>query len=508
MHCRSNNPLETRRREQSAQTSTHLVSNSARQGSTTIPLYRPGCSTRLMKILTWNISGACNKDEELEALITETEANVCVLTETWIRPGQNIPCTWPVGQMAEAEKRGRLGGGTAMLVKPGIRFKLIRKIYNGSAFAVWIGLQGNVDVIGTSLRPGALPEHADNRLHEIQARACYPTIVAGDLNARHRDWCTKTNRSGRKLKAWASQYRFSVTAPRDPMFVSKQGRSTIDIYASRGITLTTPNTVSSRGPWGGASDHIPVITVTSTKTCTTPHSRLPPHISTRLLSSIVHLEKAENLYEEVIPQLTADKEIAESPEELGRIYVEFQKVMLRPLRIANSNLTVQFQSHWEARLEALARERDKIFRELKNSRQDCTALWLTFHALDKQIKRSVRNKKKGIRRQERNAMVQKSVPETQKWVKKYLRRSNTAAMQSLQRGSPLDLASFTRHMETKRNNIARIPTRNFIVLLDFCSHIQRSISILPNGSAAGRDMLYYEMFKINTDTPAQFLMAL
>ena len=58
-----------------------LVPNAARQGSTTIPLYRPGRSTRLMKILTWNISGACNKDEELEALIKETEADVCVLTE-------------------------------------------------------------------------------------------------------------------------------------------------------------------------------------------------------------------------------------------------------------------------------------------------------------------------------------------------------------------------------------------------------------------------------------------
>ena len=83
-----------------------------------------------------------------------------------------------------------------------------------------------------------------------------------------------------------------------------------------------------------ASDHIPVITVTSTKTCTAPRSRLPPHISTRLLSSIVHRENAENLYEEVIPELTADMEIAESPEELERIYVEFQKVMLLPWRSA------------------------------------------------------------------------------------------------------------------------------------------------------------------------------
>ena len=221
--------------------------------------------------------------------------------------------------------------------------------------------------------------------------------MEGDLNARHRDWCTKTNRSGRKLKAWASQYCFPVTAPRDPTFVSKQGRSTIDIYASRGITLTTPNTASSRGPWGGASDHTPVITVTSTKTYTTPNSRLPPHISKRLLSSIVHREKTANLYEEVIPQLTADMEVAESREELERIYVEFQKVMLLPWRSTNSNRTEKFQSQWDARLEALAKERDKIFRKLKKSRQDCSELWSTFHTLDKQIMRSVRNKNKGIR---------------------------------------------------------------------------------------------------------------
>ena len=198
----------------------------------------------------WNISGACNKDEELKALIRETEADVCVFTETWIRSGQKIPCTWPVEQIAEAEKPGRPAGGAAMLVKPGFRYKLFRKIYNGSAFAVRIRLQGNLDVIGTYLRPGAPPEHVDSLLHEMQARARYPTIVAGDLNERHRDWCAKTNRSGRKLKAWASQHRFSVTAPRYPTFVSKQGRSTIDMHVSRGTMLTTPNNVSRRDPWG------------------------------------------------------------------------------------------------------------------------------------------------------------------------------------------------------------------------------------------------------------------
>ena len=85
--------------------------------------------------------------------------------------------------------------------------------------------------------------------------------------------------------------------------------------------------------------------------------------------------------------------------ELERIYVEFQKVLLLPWRSANSNRSAKFQSHWDVRLEALPKEKDKIFRKLKKSRHDCRELWSTFHALDKQIKRSVRNKKKGIRRQ-------------------------------------------------------------------------------------------------------------
>ena len=35
-----------------------------------------------MKILTWNIRSARDKDEELEALIREAEAGARVLTET------------------------------------------------------------------------------------------------------------------------------------------------------------------------------------------------------------------------------------------------------------------------------------------------------------------------------------------------------------------------------------------------------------------------------------------
>ena len=77
-------------------------------------------------------------------------------------------------------------------------------------------------------------------------------------------------------------------------------------------------------------------------------------------------------------------EIAESREELEVIYAEFQKDMLLPWGSANSNRTAKFQSQWDARLEALAKERDKSFRKLEKSRQDCLEIWSTFHTLDNQ----------------------------------------------------------------------------------------------------------------------------
>ena len=95
-----------------------------------------------------------------------------------------------------------------------------------------------------------------------------------------------------------------------------------------------------------------------------------------------------------------------------------------------------------------------------------------------------------------------------------MRRQNTVALQSLQRGSPLDLASFTKHMETNKADISRVSMRKFVVPPIFRTYIQRALASLPNGCAAGQDTLYYEMFRIteetfcNEETFCIFLMAL
>ena len=338
---------------------------------------------------------------------------------------------------------------------------------------------------------GSVPKRVTHcfPLEEFSARSRYPTLVAGDFNARHKDWCKKSNRSGRNLKTWSLQFHFSILAPSNPTFFSKQGKSTIDSLLSRGITLTKPNTVSDVGPWGGASDHTPVTTTVVTKPDPVVKTSVAIRVSSKLLRSITHTQKAGTLYNDSIPALTREMDTAVSIDELERLYAEFEKVVLLPWRSANGKRTAKFQTHWDDRLEKLGKERDKIFRKIKKAGDDSTELWSKFLHIDRHIKRSVRNKKKEIRRRELSEMIKRSVPETQKWVKKVMRRYNTVALQSLQRGSPLDLASFTKHMETNKADISRVSKRKFVVPPTFRTYIQRALSSLPNGCAAGQGSL-------------------
>ena len=62
-------------------------------------------------------------------------------------------------------------------------------------------------------------------------------------------------------------------------------------------------------------------------------------------------------------------------------------------------------------------------------------------------------------------------------------------------------------MGTNKADISRISKRKFLVPPIFRIYIQRALSSLPNGCAAGQDMLCYEMFRINEETFCNFLMA-
>ena len=89
-------------------------------------------------------------------------------------------------------------------------------------------------------------------------------------------------------------------------------------------------------------------------------------------------DKAKTLYNDFIPRLTGKMDTAGSIDEHERIYAEFEKVVLLPWRSESAKRTAKLQTHWFDRLEKLAKERDKIFRNIKNYEYDRTELGSKF----------------------------------------------------------------------------------------------------------------------------------
>lgn len=106
-----------------------------------------------MRVLNWNAAGISTKGDDLQALLSQSKADVCVLTETWLR-GHPVPTIWPQAQINDPPAvAGRPAGGVAVLVRPGHRFKVIRRLNQKGISALWVRFPGEFDLIATYARP-------------------------------------------------------------------------------------------------------------------------------------------------------------------------------------------------------------------------------------------------------------------------------------------------------------------------------------------------------------------
>ncbi|GJQ86053.1 hypothetical protein Trydic_g22059, partial [Trypoxylus dichotomus] len=103
--------------------------------------------------------------------------------------------------------------------------------------------------------PGSVLSEADFR---AVFGAGHPTILAGDLNSKHKNWNSKTmNTRGRQLARIATKYGLTVESPEDETHIHIPTGSTdvLDIAVVKNITtpyhLETINDLTS--------DHLPVV---------------------------------------------------------------------------------------------------------------------------------------------------------------------------------------------------------------------------------------------------------
>lgn len=213
-----------------------------------------------MKVVSWNRSGRADANASLGHVWDVTFPDVLAITETW-KAGEstydtNAQAFYAPGYRGEGASRN--SGGVCMLVKRGLKAKLLH-MESGSHAQCVIALVQGVVVAAVYISPSASAAVRAAILQVLLEYRHGKCFFTGDFNARNKAWCSVTNAAGRELSDWTFDHRLTILAPSEPTYHGVTGSSTIDLgimtHHIRGIPKVR---VLSSSLLSAASDHAPV----------------------------------------------------------------------------------------------------------------------------------------------------------------------------------------------------------------------------------------------------------
>jgi len=149
-----------------------------------------------MRLACWNADGVRGRKFELEHFLSQHGVDICLLSETFLNPGQAFRLA---NYVCHRRDRPTTGCGTAILVRRGIVHHSVPVpgLTHLEATAIQVTLAGkSVLNLAAFLSPSRPLIVAD-------LTACFggglPVLMAGDLNAKHVDWKSRLNTRRRKL---------------------------------------------------------------------------------------------------------------------------------------------------------------------------------------------------------------------------------------------------------------------------------------------------------------------
>lgn len=179
-----------------------------------------------------------------------------LLSETFLKPSHRL--NFPNYKTYRKDRLAQPGGGTAIIIKNTIQHHELPETGPLTLETNGIAVQTQKQIINiwsAYCTPNIVldPNDIGNLFSGRQA-----TILAGDLNAKHKDWNSKVNNSrAQRLKQMADQKNIIITGPEDPTHIHTPDNSTdvLDIALLKNIEIdydiTTVHDLSS--------DHLPVI---------------------------------------------------------------------------------------------------------------------------------------------------------------------------------------------------------------------------------------------------------
>ena len=277
------------------------------------------------------------------------------------------------------------GGGLAILIKPLLRYKVLRSATHSHYQLLFISVGGAI-VIGAYLPSLISHENYQLALYWMRKAVSGPILVFGDLNARERVWDSTTNKWGPMLHKWCTDGVWKIHAPNSAPYAKEQGKSSIDIALTRNLEVEVPHT--THGSWSGASDPSPVVVSTKlrreTEDCLsfTPMAvRKDPELS----------EAASEIYCRTLPPALAQLDRAATPEQVAQVMECLELSLKQPWAGATTLRPHRFKRFWTTHLDRKARRSSKLYQKAVKS--GCIEDWQGYRALDCVIKREARQKK-------------------------------------------------------------------------------------------------------------------
>jgi len=458
----------------------------------------------IMKVGLLNICGLRGKLEELEDWMEAENLQMLALIETKLPHDMRLfthhdtVCVRHPPIFNNTNAQSPCGGITIMLRNIN-KYKLAFRYAKPHFEAVGIIIK-DTTYVAVYFRPQIRKEDMLIHLNMLHNRCRGKTVIFGDFNSRHRDWCSQTNQSGRHLHAWHLKNGWQLHAPPFPTRVSPgpsqtSTYSTIDLFLTRNINLT--NFRYPRSHAFGISDHLPIQADLDTDYIQPP----PP------LRIAKYRRKRPDLLEKYELNLDANKarlgllfDNAKTEQDLNAAYADHMKVQTEPfLPKGKYRPRSRDKPWWTPELAAGVKERNRLYKRWKRYDTINDKHVYDTHAAD--LKQRIRAARRKFYRDFMLELQEDSshqlISKASKMARNRKKRENmfTTTMES-----ELKREEFTEYVSTKFPPSIQIRPAKFTVPDTFKLDLIEAILQLASNKAAGADAIFNEA--LQQDVPA------
>lgn len=211
-----------------------------------------------LKIIHWNSNGILGKTQELQTYLRQYHTDIILLNETHLEPKHKlkIPNYFVYRNDLQPAPGSKAHGGTAVLVHRRIVHQPIS--LNTSLQSCSIKIQiNNTEVLVSAIYK---PPKAQLQISDLDTltNSAEWTIAAGDLNAKHTLWNSRShNHAGNILYNHIQSNDYIVTAPHSPTFYPSIATHRPDVLDIALIRLPFPTQVTNLNEL--SSDHNPIL---------------------------------------------------------------------------------------------------------------------------------------------------------------------------------------------------------------------------------------------------------